>query len=80
MHVEKNTKSNAAAVREEMIRQRAYEIWEGEGNPKGRESEHWDQAAREVDGALGDTPENTDSNTPEPTGQDNAGEADDTGA
>jgi hypothetical protein len=33
---------------EERIRKRAYEIWESEGCPHGREAEHWRQAAEEV--------------------------------
>jgi len=33
---------------EALIRKRAYEIWEREGWPHGRDREHWDQAAREV--------------------------------
>jgi hypothetical protein len=32
----------------ERIRQRAYEIWEREGRPEGREQAHWEQAEREV--------------------------------
>lgn len=35
--------------RQERIRARAYEIWEREGRPEGREDEHWRQAAAEVD-------------------------------
>lgn len=31
-----------------LIRQRAYELWEAEGRPAGRESAHWEQAEREV--------------------------------
>ena len=34
---------------EERIRTRAYEIWEREGCPHGREREHWLQARRELD-------------------------------
>lgn len=30
------------------IRRRAYEIWEREGRPSGRQHEHWAQAEREV--------------------------------
>ncbi len=30
------------------IKQRAYEIWEQEGRPEGREQHHWDRAAKEV--------------------------------
>jgi Protein of unknown function (DUF2934) len=32
----------------ERIRRRAYEIWEREGRPEGREQAHWEQAEREV--------------------------------
>lgn len=32
----------------EQIRQLAYEIWEREGRPEGKESEHWKQAEREL--------------------------------
>lgn len=31
----------------EQIRKRAYEIWEGEGRPHGRDTEHWSQAETE---------------------------------
>lgn len=34
---------------EERIRLRAYEIWEREGRPEGREAEHWDRARREIE-------------------------------
>lgn len=30
------------------IRERAYEIWEREGRPEGRDREHWQQAAAEI--------------------------------
>lgn len=39
--------------REEKIRERAYEIWRGEGRPAGREQDHWDRARREVDASEG---------------------------
>lgn len=32
----------------ERIRQRAYEIWEREGQPEGRDREHWDMAREEI--------------------------------
>lgn len=35
------------------IRDRAYELWEGEGRPDGRHEEHWHQARRELDGEGG---------------------------
>ncbi|SKA36350.1 DUF2934 domain-containing protein [Consotaella salsifontis] len=35
----------------EAIRNRAYEIWEREGRPNGREHEHWAEAAREIEEA-----------------------------
>jgi Protein of unknown function (DUF2934) len=34
--------------RDERIRQRAYEIWEREGRPHGREEEHWRLAVDEL--------------------------------
>jgi hypothetical protein len=38
--------------REERIRERAYEIWEREGKPHGRDAEHWRQAASEIDAEV----------------------------
>jgi hypothetical protein len=31
------------------IEQRAYALWEAEGQPQGRHEEHWHRAAREVE-------------------------------
>ncbi len=39
--------------REQLIRDRAYAIWQREGRPAGRESEHWQAAAREIEEELG---------------------------
>ena len=36
------------AYGEQSIRARAYEIWEEEGRPEGRQQFHWDRAAREI--------------------------------
>lgn len=36
----------------ELIRLRAYEIWIREGQPEGRELEHWLQARRDVMGTV----------------------------
>ena len=36
------------AVHEDLIRQRAYEIWESQGRPLGLDKEHWEQAEREL--------------------------------
>lgn len=33
---------------DELIRRRAYEIWELEGRPEGQERRHWEQASREM--------------------------------
>jgi hypothetical protein len=38
---------------EERIRNRAYEIWELEGYPDGRDGEHWHQATRELADVAG---------------------------
>jgi Protein of unknown function (DUF2934) len=35
--------------RVERIKQRAHELWEQEGRPEGRHSEHWEQATREIE-------------------------------
>lgn len=40
--------------REAAIRARAYEIWEAEGFPHGRDRQHWEQAAREIEEARAD--------------------------
>ena len=40
--------------REQKIRERAYEIWDREGRPLGRELEHWTQATREIDQGEGE--------------------------
>jgi hypothetical protein len=37
---------------EQLIRERAYEIWEREGRPTGRAEEHWRQAAAEIAAAT----------------------------
>ncbi|MDK1385335.1 DUF2934 domain-containing protein [Sinorhizobium sp. 8-89] len=34
--------------REELIRRRAYAIWEKEGRPEGQDQRHWEQASREM--------------------------------
>jgi hypothetical protein len=34
--------------REEQVRARAYERWEGEGRPDGRDTAHWFDAEREM--------------------------------
>jgi len=33
---------------EERIRRRAHEIWQREGQPEGRDQDHWEQACREI--------------------------------
>ncbi|MGA2043042.1 MAG: DUF2934 domain-containing protein [Roseiarcus sp.] len=33
---------------EEIIKARAYAIWEGEGRPDGRDLEHWRRASQEI--------------------------------
>ncbi|WP_428970599.1 DUF2934 domain-containing protein [Sphingomonas sp. Xoc002] len=34
--------------REDQLRQRAYGIWQSEGEPHGRDCDHWEQAEREL--------------------------------
>ena len=38
--------------RNRMIQERAYQIWEEEGRPGGREEEHWLRAEAEVSGLF----------------------------
>lgn len=38
--------------RETQIRERAYQIWQAEGEPLGREKAHWDQASGEIGGSA----------------------------
>ena len=42
-----------ASDRDERIRQRAFEIWQREGQPHGRHEEHWRMAAQEIDAEMG---------------------------
>jgi Protein of unknown function (DUF2934) len=39
----------AMSDRETRVRERAHQLWEQEGRPHGRDSDHWEQAAREID-------------------------------
>ncbi|SDH16432.1 DUF2934 domain-containing protein [Pelagibacterium luteolum] len=39
---------------EDRIRQRAHEIWLQEGQPSGRENEHWEQAKGEIESTSTD--------------------------
>lgn len=36
-----------------LIRQRAYEIWEAEGRPHGRDFDHWNRAERDISRLMG---------------------------
>jgi hypothetical protein len=38
--------------KEELIRLRAYEIWIQEGQPEGKEDEHWRRARRDIEGIM----------------------------
>ena len=43
--------------REERVRQRAYDSWDRRGRPEGTHDEDWFNAAREIDGEIGETAE-----------------------
>ncbi|MDB5409938.1 MAG: hypothetical protein JWL84_4850 [Rhodospirillales bacterium] len=45
---EERMKANYMERREQQIRRRAYAIWQEEGEPEGRELDHWLRAEREV--------------------------------
>lgn len=38
--------------RQDVIRARAYQLWEDEGRPEGREEMHWRQASRDMEEAT----------------------------
>ena len=40
-------------INDDLVRERAYFIWEREGRPEGREQEHWQAAVRELEVELG---------------------------
>ncbi|MGD0720363.1 MAG: DUF2934 domain-containing protein [Roseiarcus sp.] len=41
---------------EEIIKARAYAIWEGEGRPHGRDLDHWRRASQEVAAMAAEAP------------------------
>lgn len=41
--------------RDDQIRQRAYQLWQDEGEPEGRDEAHWAQASRELGEGLDPT-------------------------
>lgn len=42
--------------RDEQLRQRAYGIWQAEGEPHGRDRDHWERAERELSEAAPEEP------------------------
>ena len=45
----KNSEKNPAeSISQDAIAQRAYEIWERDGRPEGRDAEHWFRAVSEL--------------------------------
>ncbi|WPY93952.1 DUF2934 domain-containing protein [Limimaricola variabilis] len=38
--------------REERIRQRAYDLWQREGAPEGRDQDHWHEAVAQIDAEM----------------------------
>ena len=40
---------SGAEPREQKIRRRAYELWEQDGRPAGRDDDYWHRAEREID-------------------------------
>jgi hypothetical protein len=46
------------------VSQRAYAIWQEQGEPEGRDAEHWQQAEREIAGAGVEPVEGTPTATP----------------
>jgi hypothetical protein len=44
--------SESSRVEKEAIARRAYELWEAEGRPHGRDRDHWEAAAQELGSAA----------------------------
>ncbi|UZF92991.1 DUF2934 domain-containing protein [Bosea sp. NBC_00550] len=42
--------------REQIVRDTAYAIWEAEGKPEGRDTEHWRQAEQRVTASVDKAP------------------------
>ena len=53
----------------EAIARRAYEIWEAEGRPHGRDREHWEAAARELGSPVPPRPRRTPALGASPSGK-----------
>jgi hypothetical protein len=51
--------------REARIRERAHAIWEEEGRPAGKETEHWERAANEVDAQTPSRDVSTEASKPD---------------
>lgn len=45
--------------REQIIRDTAYAIWQAEGQPEGRDAEHWRQAEERVAASINEAPKAT---------------------
>ena len=50
--------NDMAGDSDDLIRNRAYEIWEAEGRPDGRSAEHWRRAREELGGGPSDLERN----------------------
>lgn len=49
--------------KEQRIRERAYQIWLDEGQPEGRDKDHWHQAETQIAAKEGESP-GTDAQPP----------------
>jgi hypothetical protein len=47
-----NASDERQPAREQVIRERAYAIWEEEGRPDGRDLDHWRRAEQEISSAV----------------------------
>lgn len=49
--------SDTEHVREQLIRERAYPLWDADGRPDGRAEEYWEMARQEVEDAENVAPD-----------------------
>lgn len=50
---------------QQQIQELAYQLWEQEGRPEGRDREHWEQARRQLEGEADMMSEATPSSAPD---------------
>lgn len=53
MNSQSENSDSTHSEQEERIRARAFQLWNEEGQPEGKEAEHWERARAEIEGGNG---------------------------